>query len=116
MNLLFLEKWKSLPVRERTITLLIILLLWGGIATAIFLAYIKVIADPGTFFWGCIGGSILLAYLATLKPKMDLVSLLTPIYALIIFMGLEIPTNLFLQTLYAASLTVLIWRLHMRFS
>jgi uncharacterized membrane protein YjjP (DUF1212 family) len=116
MNSVFLQKWDSLPARERTLTLLILILMWGGIASAVLLAALGVINDPGTFFWGCLFGSVLLAYLAYTKKKKDIVALLTPVYAVIIFMGLEITPNLALQTVFAASLTVLIWRLHMRFS
>lgn len=116
MNSTFLQLWGSLPKRERTCTALILVLLWGGIAAAVLLSALRFIDDPGSFFWGCIAGSFVLAYLARIKKKLDIVSLLTPVYAVIIFMGLEISPNMVLQTLYAASLTILLYRLHTQFS
>ena len=116
MNSVFLQLWNSLPKRERTLTILILLLLWGGIAAAFLLSAFHFIGDPGNFYWGCIAGSFVLAYLARIKKKLDIVSLLTPVYAVISFMGLEIQPNMVLQTLYAASLTILIYRLHKQFS
>jgi len=116
MNSTFPQVWASLPKRERTLTILILLCLWGGIAAAFLLSALRFIDDPGSFFWGCIIGSFILAYLSRIKKKLDIVSLLTPVYALISFMGLEIKPNMILQTLYAASLTILIYRLHMQFS
>ena len=103
-------------MRERTLTILILILLWGGVAAAVLLSALRIIEDPGSFFWGCIAGSFALAYLARIKKKLDVVSLLTPVYAVISFMGLELQPNMTLQTLFAASLTVLIYRLHMQFS
>ncbi|PKL60419.1 MAG: hypothetical protein CVV33_02780 [Methanomicrobiales archaeon HGW-Methanomicrobiales-4] len=116
MNLTFLQLWGSLPKRERTLTILILLLIWGGIAVAVLLTTFRFIDDPGSFFWGCIVGSFVLAYLARIKKKLDIVSLLTPVYATIIFLGLEIKPNMVLQTLFAASMTILLYRLHMEFS
>ena len=106
----------SLSKREQALSILILILLWGGIAAAILLSRMEIIQDAGGFFWGCIAGSILLAYLAYQKKKQDFVSLLTPVYAIIIFMGLEIQPTLFTQGLYAGSLTVLLYRLHANFS
>jgi hypothetical protein len=116
MNLTFPHVWASLPKLERTLTIIILLLVWGGIAVAVLLSALRLIDDPGSFFWGCIAGSFILAYLARIKKKLDFVSLLTPVYALITFMGLEIKPTLLLQTLFAASLTVLLYRLHISFS
>jgi len=68
------------------------------------------------FALGCIIGSCLLAYLAWIRPKKDIVALSTPIYAFIFFL---VPTDylsgLTLQLLYAASLTLLLIRLKYRF-
>jgi len=111
-----LQFLKSISFKEKILSVVILALVWGGVVVAVLLSWLRIIEDPGTFFWGCIAGSIVLAYLALKKKKLDLVSLLTPVYAIIIFTGLEIAPNLLLQVLYAASITVLVIRLHMRFS
>jgi hypothetical protein len=68
------------------------------------------------FSLGCVIGSCLLAYLAWIRPKKDIVALSTPIYAFIFFV---VPTDyisgLTLQMLYAISLTLLLIRLKYRF-
>lgn len=116
MALLKFQKWGVLSYRERTISLFVLILLWGGIAVAILLGSFNLIQDPGTFFWGEILGSLLIAYLAALKKKKDIVALMTPLYAIIIFTGLEIKPNLLLQVLFAASGTVILYRLLTKFS
>lgn len=90
---------------------------FGGIPAAIALANAGLIADPGSFAWGCVIGSLLLAYLAYLKPRRDLVSLLVPIFALVIFIvpG-DLRPNLLTQLLFAATLTALVIRLNRSFS
>ena len=68
------------------------------------------------FSFGCVLGSCILAYLAWIRPKKDIVALSTPIYAFIFFV---VPTDfisgLSLQLLYALSLTLLLIRLKYRF-
>ncbi len=66
--------------------------------------------------WGCVIGSFLLGYLALRKPKKDLVALLTPVYAILIFMDEGIRALTFLPILYGISLTILVFRLNARFS
>ena len=90
---------------------------FGGILVALGLANVGLIADPGSFAWGCVIGSVLLAYLAYLKPRRDIVSLFAPLYALIIFIvpG-DLRPNLLTQLLFAASLTVLVIRVNRSFS
>ncbi|HWQ66439.1 MAG TPA: hypothetical protein VN372_06175 [Methanospirillum sp.] len=112
----FMSSWDALSNREQILTYIVLFLLWGGIIVSIFLAFAGITSDPGSFFWGCLAGSVVLSYLAYIKKKMDIVSLLTPVYAVIIFLGLEIPVNLGLQIMFAGSLTILIIRLHTRFS
>jgi hypothetical protein len=68
------------------------------------------------FAIGCVIGSCLLAYLAWIRPRKDIVALSTPLYAFIFFV---VPTDyasgLVLQLLYAVSLTLLLLRLKYRF-
>jgi hypothetical protein len=90
---------------------------FGGAALGYGLQVLGVIPDAGEFYWGCVIGSVLLAYLAWLKPRKDIVSLLAPLYALIIFiLPLELRPNLVLQVLFAASITILMVRLNVRFN
>lgn len=81
----------------------------GGIASSL-----RLIAGTG----GCLIASILLAYLAYNKPKKDIVSLCTPLFAILIFFNDSFDPTLLLpiQILYAASITILVLRLNARFS
>ncbi len=65
---------------------------------------------------GCLLGAFIIAGLAYLKPRRDVVSLFAPVYAVIIFYGLEnAPTDVTLW-LFAASISALAIRLQKRFS
>lgn len=90
---------------------------FGGMAVAILLQDTGLIANAGTFSYGCIAGAVLLGYLAYLMPKRDPVSLCTPLFAFLIFIvPVEYTPTLLLQGLFAASITFLVFRLHRRFS
>ena len=68
-------------------------------------------AGVGGFLASC-----LLAYLAWLRPRKDIVSLSTPIYGFIFMVTpIDYTGGVTLQLLYAAGLTVLVIRLHYRF-
>jgi len=102
---------------ERYLSIAVPLTSFGGIGLAIFLQYVGIIPDAGEFYWGCIIGSFCLGYLAWIKPRRDIVALLAPLYALLIFIAsLEIRPNLILQALFAISLTILVVRLNKKFS
>lgn len=89
---------------------------FGGIIIAIALQKAEIIADAGTFAWGCVAGSVLLGYLAYIKPKRDIVSLCAPLYALLIFVvPMEFAPTLLMQVLFAASITILVIRLNWKF-
>jgi len=65
---------------------------------------------------GCVLASFVLAYLAWIRPKKDIVALTTPIYSLIFFVvPTEYMSGIILQLLYAVSLTILLVRLKYRF-
>jgi hypothetical protein len=92
-------------------------LCFGGAALGMLLWQGGYIRDPGSFYWGSLAGSVLLAYLAWQKPRRDIVSLLAPLYAVIIFLvPLENKPTVLLQLLFGASLTVLVVRLNLLFS
>ncbi|KAF1074363.1 hypothetical protein [Methanogenium sp. MK-MG] len=67
--------------------------------------------------WGCIISSFILCGIAYLKPKKDLVSLLVPFFAIIIFNPWsEFNTGPIMQILFAATITVIIVRLEKKYS
>ena len=67
--------------------------------------------------WGCVASTILLAGIAILKPRKDIVALVTPIYALIIFiLPNDFSTGLLMQLLFAGSIAILAIRLQRSFS
>lgn len=90
---------------------------FGGIPAAFALQQAGLIADPGSFAWGCVIGSFLLAYLAYLQPRKDLVSLCAPLFALLIFVvpG-DLRPSLLTQLLFAGTLTLLVIRVNRSFS
>ncbi|PWR72411.1 hypothetical protein ACKUB1_02620 [Methanospirillum stamsii] len=107
--------FRYLSVRERFLFILVLLFSWGGIGFGFFLNSIGLIENPGNFVWGSVFGSIALCVLALLFEKKDIVSILTPLYAGIIFFTMELPLTVFLQVMYAATLTAMLWRLVNRF-
>lgn len=87
---------------------------FGGIIISTALRTVEFLSLAG--IWGCVFGSCLLAYLAYMKPKKDIVSLLTPLYAAIIFGNSDFSSEILTQILFAASLLALVIRLNLRFS
>ena len=107
----------GLSQRDLILSIAIPVTSFGGAALGYGLQVWGLIPDAGDFYWGSVIGSVLLAYLAWLKPRKDIVSLLAPLYALIIFIiPLELRPNLVLQVLFAASITILMVRLNVRFN
>ncbi|OPY41288.1 MAG: hypothetical protein A4E40_00637 [Methanoregulaceae archaeon PtaU1.Bin059] len=103
--------------KEMQLTLAVPICAFGGLGLAILLQDTGIIADAADFYWGSVAASVILAYLAYLKPRRDIVSLFAPFYALLIFIvPLETKASLLLQALYALSITLLLVRLHYRFS
>lgn len=92
------------------------LLSFGGAALAVIFWTTGAEIDFRLSILGCVLASWLLAYLAWIRPKKDIVALTTPIYS---FIFLAVPTDSFsaviLELLYAASLTILLVRLKYRF-
>ena len=65
---------------------------------------------------GCIIASVILAYLAWIRPKKDIVALTTPLYSIIFFvLPSDLIPDLILPILYAISLNILLVRLKYRF-
>jgi hypothetical protein len=89
---------------------------FGGALVAILFQMLGIFLDfhyPAT---GFVIASCILAYLAWIRPKKDIVALTTPIYSFIFFfIPTDYETGILLQLLYAASLTILLVRLKYRF-
>jgi hypothetical protein len=89
---------------------------FGGILIAFFFLSQGNIQDIRIASAGCIIASFILAYLAWIRPKKDIVALTTPLYAIILFvLPSELIPDLILPILYAISLTILLVRLKLRF-
>jgi len=88
---------------------------FAGIAIGVLAGGGTVLAEAG--LWGCVIASFVLAILAYLKPKKDIVSLLAPMYALIIFvLPSEFSHGLMMQVMFAASITAIAFRMEKLFS
>ncbi|MFA6363488.1 hypothetical protein [Methanoregula sp.] len=90
---------------------------FGGAAVAILIWMSGIVIDLRFTAVGCVIASVVLAYLAWIRPKKDIVALTTPIYAIIFF---AVPLDdavatLVLELLYAVSLSILLVRLKSRF-
>jgi len=92
------------------------LLSFGGAGLAVLFWTTGATIDFRLSIIGCVLASWLLAYLAWIRPRKDIVALTTPIYS---FIFLAVPTDSFsaviLELLYAVSLTILVIRLKYRF-
>lgn len=66
---------------------------------------------------GCVIASFIIAFIAYSMPKKDILSLLTPLYAIIIFNPWsEFSSGLIMQVLYALTLLIIAFRLEKRFN
>jgi hypothetical protein len=101
---------------HRWLELAVPLLSFGGAVLAVILLITNAPLDYRVTILGCVLASWVLAYLAWIRPRKDIVALSTPLYS---FIFLAVPTDVFsaivLELLYAASLTILLVRLKYRF-
>jgi hypothetical protein len=89
---------------------------FGGILIAFLLLGQGYIMSFRIAAAGCILASIILAYLAWIRPKKDIVALTTPVYSIIFFvLPSDLIPDLILPILYAISLNILLVRLKYRF-
>ena len=92
------------------------ILSFGGAGLAILVSGMGSPLDVRYFAIGCVIGSFLLAYLAWIRPNKDIVALTTPIYSFLFFvLPSDTSVNIILELLYAASLTIVLVRLKLRF-
>lgn len=89
---------------------------FGGALVAILFWLTSAQVEVWITILGCVFASWILAYLAWIRPRKDIVALSTPIYSVVF---IAIPPDLFsavvLELLYAVSLTILLMRLKTRF-
>jgi hypothetical protein len=89
---------------------------FGGALLAILFLITGAQIDFRISILGCVIASWVLAFLAWIRPKKDIVALSTPIYS---FIFIAVPTDtsstVILELLYAVSLTILLVRLKYRF-
>ena len=101
---------------NRWLELAVPLLSFGGALLTIIFWISNTPLDFRISILGCVLASWVLAYLAWIRPKKDIVALSTPLYS---FIFIAVPTDVFssviLELLYAASLTILLVRLKYRF-
>jgi len=89
---------------------------FGGILIAFLLLGQGYIQSFRIAAAGCIIASFILAYLAWIRPKKDIVALTTPMYSIIFFvLPTDLIPDLILPILYAISLNILLVRLKYRF-
>jgi hypothetical protein len=89
---------------------------FGGAAAAIFAGTEGIPLDFHYPAMGCVVASCVLAYLAWIRPRKDIVALSTPVYAFIFFLvPTDVAVGIILMLLYAVSLTILLVRLKLRF-
>ena len=81
------------------------------------LQLLGVIPDAAEFWYGPAIGAFLLGYLAWLKPRLDVVSICAPIFAvMILIIPLDTKPGILIVILFAVSITILLIRLEKRFS
>lgn len=101
---------------HRWMELAVPLFSFGGVFLAILFQKLGISLDFHYTALGCVIASCILAYLAWIRPKKDIVALSTPLYSVIFFLlPTDNETQIILQLLYAVSLTILLVRLKYRF-
>ena len=106
----------STAIIQRLLEFLVPILAFGPALLGVILWYHGLALNYSLFSAGCVLASLILAYLAWIRPRKDLVSLTTPLYALIFFAGSsDSLASLILQLFLAAGLVVLLIRLKRRF-
>ena len=101
---------------HRWLELAVPLLSFGGALLAVIFLITNAQLDFRISILGCVLASWVLAYLAWIRPKKDIVALSTPIYSFIfIAVPTDVSSSIVLELLYAASLTILLVRLKHQF-
>lgn len=102
--------------RERCLKAAVPLLSFGCTLAGILLWQAGIRIEFQYYAIGCVAGSCILAYLAWIRPRKDIVALSTPLYAVIFFtLPSDFLVAVVIQLLCAAGLTILLIRLDRRF-
>jgi hypothetical protein len=102
--------------RDLYLKALVPVLAFGGTILGIIFWNVGILNEIQYAAAGGFLASCLLAYLAWLRPRKDIVSLTTPVYGFIFMVTpIDYIGGVTLQLLYAGGLTVLVIRLHFRF-
>ena len=105
----------SLSIDNPRLWLIVPVIAFAGIILGVVLSDVPVLADSGIF--SCVIASFVLGVMAFLKPRRDIVALLVPLFAILIFNPWsEYMTGPVTQILFAGTITVVAWRLEKRFS
>ncbi len=105
----------SLSIDNPRLWLIVPVIAFAGIILGVVLSDVPVLADSGVY--SCVIASFVLGVLAFLKPRRDIVALLVPLFAILIFNPWsEYVTGAVTQILFAGTITVVAWRLEKRFS
>ncbi|PKL62053.1 MAG: hypothetical protein CVV31_08345 [Methanomicrobiales archaeon HGW-Methanomicrobiales-2] len=90
---------------------------FGGIGIEVLLAFVGFPYAVWAGIAGCVVASCVLCYQAYLKPRRDLVSIFTPLFAFLIFiMPNDISSGVIVQTLFAATIVFLAVRVEKLFN
>jgi len=88
---------------------------FAGIVLGMVFSGAPVLANAGVY--SCVIASFVLGALAFSKPRKDIVAILVPVFAVLIFNPWsEYETGPLTQILFALTITVVAWRLENRFS
>ncbi len=105
------------PFSESRLWLAVPAVSFAGVAIGLLLQQLAIPYATVPGVGGCVAASFILGYVAYRKPRRDIVSLFAPLYALIIFV---IPNDFsngpVMQTLFAASISILALRVEKRFN
>ncbi|MEN6611035.1 MAG: hypothetical protein ABFC24_09330 [Methanoregulaceae archaeon] len=95
---------------------LVPVLSFGGTIAGILLTFLGFPIEIQYAAFGSVLGSVLLAILAFIRPRKDIVAISTPVYAVIFFVfPIGFLPGVVIQLIFAAGLTILLVRLQMRF-
>ncbi|MDV2482590.1 hypothetical protein F8E02_11370 [Methanoculleus sp. Wushi-C6] len=90
---------------------------FGGIGIGVLLSLAGLLTTDWAGIAGCVIGSCILFYQAYLKPRRDIVSLFTPLYAFLIFIvPNDFSSGPIVQTFYAVTITFLAVRVERLFN
>ncbi|MDK2989967.1 MAG: hypothetical protein PWR16_1496 [Methanoculleus sp.] len=90
---------------------------FGGIGIGLLLSSVGFPYAVWAGIAGCVAASCILCYLAYLKPRRDLVSLFAPLFAFLIFiMPNDFSSGATVQTVFAATITLLVVRVEKMFN